>query len=133
VIEVPIQELRFQFARSGGAGGQNVNKVSSKAVLRWLPGESTAVPAAVRQRFLVRFASRLTTGGELVLASQRYRDRGRNVADCVERLRAMLAEVEHAPRSRTPTRPSRSAVTRRLDAKRRRAVRKRERSTREDD
>ena len=84
--EPPVAELRFSFARSGGPGGQNVNKVESKAVLRWDVARSRAVSGAVRARFAERFRHRITTEGELVLASQRYRDRERNVADCVEKL-----------------------------------------------
>jgi len=116
-IEPPIAELRFSFARSGGPGGQNVNKVESKAVLRWDLTRSRAVPGAVRARFVERYRHRITVDGELVLASQRYRDRERNVADCVEKLRAMLAEVAAPPKPRRPTRPGRGARERRLAAK----------------
>ena len=95
-----MRELRFSYARSSGPGGQNVNKVESKAVLRWDVARSRAVPADVRARFLARFGSRITGEGELVLASQRYRDRERNVADCVAKLQAMLAEVAAPPKPR---------------------------------
>lgn len=127
-IVVPVRELAFQFARSGGAGGQNVNKVSSKAILRWRPGASPSLPPGVRARFLARFGSRLTAEGELVIASDRYRDQPRNVADCVEKLHAMLAEVETPPKRRRPTKPSRAAQARRVDAKKREGRKKRERS-----
>ncbi len=116
-IVVPPSELTFSYARSGGAGGQNVNKVSSKAILRWPVTASACLAPDVRQRFLARFGSRVTTEGELVLASDRYRDRGRNVADCVERLHAMLAEVVMPPRPRKATRPRRSAREERLASK----------------
>jgi len=115
---VPLDELSFSYARSGGAGGQNVNKVSSKAVLRWPVRASTRLPADLRQRFLNRFAHRLTGEGELLITSTRFRDRGRNVADCVERLRAMLAQVAAPPRPRKPTRPTRRSAEARLAAKR---------------
>jgi len=116
-IVVPPRELTFSYARSGGAGGQNVNKVSSKAILRWGLTASACIGPGVRERFLARFGSRVTTEGELVLASDRYRDRGRNVADCVERLHAMLAEVATPPRPRKATRPKRSAKEERLASK----------------
>ena len=122
-----MRELRFSYARSSGPGGQNVNKVESKAVLRWDVARSRAVPADVRARFLARFGSRITGEGELVLASQRYRDRERNVADCVAKLQAMLAEVAAPPKPRRKTRPSAGARERRLEAKRARARTKRER------
>jgi ribosome-associated protein len=122
-----VRELRFSYARSSGPGGQNVNKVESKAVLRWDVARSRAIPAGVRARFLARFASRITGEGELVLASQRYRDRERNVADCVAKLQAMLAEVAEPPKPRKKTRPSAGARERRLEAKHARARTKRER------
>jgi ribosome-associated protein len=121
---VPLGELSFSYARSGGAGGQKVNKVSSKAVLRWPVHASAGLPAAVRERFLERFRHRLTAGGDLLLTSSRFRDRGRNVADCVERLAAMLAEVSSPPRRRKPTRPTRSAAEARLAEKRLRSRKK---------
>ena len=126
-LEPPIRELRFSYARSSGPGGQNVNKVESKAVLRWDVARSRGVPADVRARFLSRFAPRITGEGELVLASQRYRDRERNVADCVAKLRAMLAQVAVPPKPRKPTRPTRGSRERRLEAKRARARQKSER------
>ena len=126
-LEPPLAELRFSFARSGGPGGQNVNKVESKAVLRWDVARSPALPDAVRERFLARFRRRITADGELVLASQRSRDRERNVADCVEKLRAMLAEVATPPKPRRATRPSRGARERRLAAKKAHARKKAER------
>jgi ribosome-associated protein len=126
-LEPPLAELRFSFARSGGPGGQNVNKVESKAVLRWDVARSRALTDAVRERFLARFRRRITADGELVLASQRSRDRERNVADCVEKLRAMLAEVATPPKPRRATRPSRGARERRLAAKKAHARKKAER------
>jgi ribosome-associated protein len=126
----PLSELRFSYARSSGPGGQNVNKVESKAVLRWDVARSRGVREDVRARFLARFARRITTEGELVLASQRYRDRERNVADCVEKLREMLAEVAVPPKRRKPTKPGRGARERRLEGKRAQARKKAERRAR---
>jgi ribosome-associated protein len=124
-IPIPIGEIRFQYARSSGAGGQNVNKVATKAVLRWPVAETRALSAAVRDRFLARHRRRITRDGELVLTSQRFRDRGRNVADCLEKLHALLDEVAEPPKRRRPTRPSGASRERRLAGKRRRAELKR--------
>jgi ribosome-associated protein len=127
-----VRELRFSYARSSGPGGQNVNKVESKAVLRWDVARSRAVPPDVRARFLARFASRITGEGELVLASQRYRDRERNVADCVAKLQAMLGQVAAPPKRRRPTKPSRGARERRLESKRAQARKKADRRAPDD-
>jgi len=126
-LRLPLSELTFSFSRSGGPGGQNVNKVASKATLRWNVAASPALPTEVRQRFQRRFTSRLTTAGELVLTSQRYRDQGRNVADCLEKLRSMLMEVARPPKPRRPTKPSKSSRQRRLTTKRKQSEKKAQR------
>ena len=120
-IRVEGGELRFHYARSAGAGGQNVNKVSSKAILRWAIGSAPGLPPDVRARFRHRFARRITRDGELVLTSQRFRDQRRNVEDCLDKLAAMLAQVADAPVPRRPTRPGRGSRERRLRDKRTRA------------
>ena len=116
-IQIPDSEFQLTFVRSSGPGGQNVNKVSSKAVMRWNMKASPSLPPDVRERFLQRYGSRLTTEGDLLITSQRYRDQGRNVTDCLEKLRAMLAEIATAPKKRRPTKPSRGSVTRRIESK----------------
>jgi ribosome-associated protein len=116
-IQIPPTEFDFSFARSSGPGGQNVNKVNSKATLRWRPAESAALPADVKQRLLERHANRLTTEGELIIHSQRYRDQGRNVADCLEKLRSMILAVAAPPKRRRPTKPTFASQQRRREAK----------------
>ena len=124
---IPEQELEFTFARSSGPGGQNVNKTETKATLRWAVAQSSALPADVRARFLRTFATRITTRGQLVLYSQRHRDRLRNIDDCLAKLAAMLRQVATPRRKRRPTRPSRGAIERRITEKKRRGGAKRER------
>ncbi len=126
-IRVRLREFRFSFSRSSGAGGQNVNKVNTKATLRWEVAHSPSLPEDVRARFLERYKRRITARGDLVLTSQRFRDRGRNVADCLEKLRSMLAEVAEPPRPRKGTKPPRSSVERRLSTKRRTQLKKQRR------
>jgi ribosome-associated protein len=123
-IRIPLDEFEWSFARSGGPGGQNVNKVASKAVLRWDFANSPSVPDEVKARFRDRFPSRLTTEGELILASELTRDQGRNREDCLSKLAAMLRAVAVAPKVRRPTRPSRASKRRRVEAKRHQSARK---------
>jgi ribosome-associated protein len=127
---IPLEEIEIRFVRSSGPGGQNVNKVSTKAMLRWPVASSRALARDVRERFLERFASRITRTGDLVLMSDRRRDQSRNVADCLEKLGAMLAAVAVPPRPRKATRPSAAARERRLADKRAQAAIKRSRRRR---
>lgn len=126
-IQIPLREFRFTFARSSGPGGQNVNKLNTKAVLRWPVVQSPSLPEAVKNRLLQQQRRRVSTEGELLITSQRFRDAGRNVADCLEKLRRMLAEAAITPKRRKPTRPTRASVERRLDRKRKQAQKKRRR------
>ena len=85
-IQIPASEIELTFARSSGPGGQNVNKTSSKAVLRWNLLGSNAVPESVKKRFMEAFASRLTTEGDVVIHSDESRDRSINIETCKEKL-----------------------------------------------
>ena len=126
-LKIPLREFRFTFSRSSGPGGQNVNKVNTKALLRWSVAGSPSLPEAVRKRLLAKYGRRVTSEGDLLISSQRFRDAGRNVADCMEKLRAMLGEVAAAPRRRRPTKPTRASVRHRLEQKRRQSRKKRQR------
>lgn len=126
-IRIPLTEFEFSFSRSSGPGGQNVNKVNSKATLRWRLMESSSLPLDVRSRFTATFGSRLTAEGELVLTSDRYRDQPRNADDCLEKLREMLLAVAEPPRPRKATKPTKVSKRRRADAKRQRGEVKRNR------
>ena len=126
-IQVPLREFCFTFARSPGPGGQNVNKVNSKATLHWNVTTTTSLPDTVRERFLKKYASRINQEGQVFLSSSRFRDQGRNVADCLEKLRAMLAEATTVRTPRKKTKPSAGANRRRLEDKRRHSDKKRQR------
>ncbi len=117
-IRIPLREFHFSFVRSSGPGGQNVNKVATKAVLRWNVHKSGSLPEEVRERFTKRYANRINQEGELIVSSSRFRDQGRNTADCLEKLRSWLQKAAEKPRPRRPTKPSRAARERRLKEKR---------------
>ena len=131
-LRIPLDEFEWSFARSGGPGGQNVNKVASKAVLRWNFDGSPSVPDDVKARFRVRFPSRLTTGGEVVLSSELTRDQGRNRDDCLEKLADMLRSAAVRPKIRRATKPSKGSKRRRLEAKKRESTRKSDRKVSDD-
>jgi ribosome-associated protein len=128
-VSIPDDELEWSFARSGGPGGQNVNKVSSKAILRWRLAENTTLPAEAKNRLQGQQRRRITSEGDLLITSQRYRDQDRNKQDCLERLREMVLAALEAPTPRKPTKPTRGARRRRLADKRHHSARKQQRRT----
>ena len=127
-IQIPLREFEFSYCRSSGPGGQNVNKLNTKAVLRWPVAKSPSLPEAVRAAVggQVRPGESLPREN-LLITSQRFRDAGRNTADCLEKLRRMLLDAAEPPRTRKPTRPTRSSVRRRLENKRQRSKKKAQR------
>ncbi len=131
VASIPLDEIEFEFVRSSGPGGQNVNKVSSKARLRWRPGDRLA--PEVWERFRRLYPSRTTEAGEIVVASQKFRDAPKNKADCLEKLRIALEKAGRAPKKRIPTKPTRGSILRRLAEKKRNSDKKKERGRREFD
>jgi len=126
-IEIPLREVQLRFVRASGPGGQNVNKVASKVVLRFNLRDSPSLPESARRRAVERLASRLTRDGDLILTSGIYRDQARNRAAVLRRLGTVLAHAVARPRPRVPTQRSAAAEERRLAAKRARSERKRER------
>lgn len=123
-MRIPHEEFRFTFVRSSGPGGQNVNKVATKAQMRWDVAGSPSLIKGVRERFQAKYHRRITKEGELVMTSQRYRDQAKNILDCHEKLREMLASVAAAPVVRKKTKPSRASKERRIKEKRNRSSRK---------
>lgn len=132
-ISIPLRELEFEFSRSGGPGGQNVNKTNTRASLRWNVTATHSLPHSVKERFRKKYNRRISQKGDFVLHSQRFRDQGKNVADCLSRLREMILSVAVSPKKRVPTRPTRASKERRLGTKKRKADQKRLRRSPEKD
>jgi ribosome-associated protein len=134
LVRIPDEELEWSYARSGGPGGQNVNKVASKAQLRWKSGATAAaIPAPAWARMRAQFPSRFTTEGDVVIQSQKYRDQERNRADCLEKLTRMIRESLVEPTPRKATRPTKGSQRRRLADKKRRSQKKQNRRASGDD
>ena len=123
-LRIPLEEFAFQYARSSGPGGQNVNKVNTKVQLRWEVTRSPSLPEAVRQRFLEKNKNRINADGEFQISSTRYRDQKRNQEDCLEKLRELLLAVLEPPKKRKKTKPTRGSKERRLKEKKQRGERK---------
>ena len=117
-IRVPCREFSWSSSRSSGPGGQNVNKVNSKVTLRWSVVESASLPGDVRDRFVAAYRRRITSEGELVLSSERFRDQPKNISDCLEKLRALLEAVATAPKPRRAVKPTKASKRRRVAEKR---------------
>jgi ribosome-associated protein len=131
-VTIPGGELALAFARSGGPGGQNVNKVSSKVELRWNPTTSAALTDDDRAWLVQRLRSRLTSDGTLIVTSTATRDQGKNRDDATSKLALIVRAALDRPRPRRATRPSRAAKRRRLSDKRHHAEIKRHRAGRDD-
>ena len=126
-VAIPSAEIDLAYARSGGPGGQHVNRTASKVQLRWNLRASRALTEQQRAWLGHRLASRLTTDGDLIVSSERHRDQSRNVDDAVERFAGLLREGLKRPKRRKKTRPSRASKERRLQDKKKRGEQKRQR------
>ncbi|MEE2871713.1 MAG: alternative ribosome rescue aminoacyl-tRNA hydrolase ArfB [Candidatus Latescibacterota bacterium] len=128
ILEIPLAELRFKFNRSSGPGGQNVNKLNTRAELQYNFAQSAVLSALQRQRIAEKLSARLNSEGLLIVNSERFRTQGRNREDCLDKLSALLAEaIKPPPPKRRKTKPGRAARARRLDGKKRHSEKKKSR------
>lgn len=126
-IAIDEGEIREEFIRGSGPGGQHVNKAATAVQLRFNVVRSGSLPPEVRARLLQLAANRINEEGELIIEAKRFRSQEQNRRDARERLMALIRQAAFRPRARRPTRPGRAARERRLAAKRRRSDLKRQR------
>jgi len=126
-IRIPESELQFSYSRSSGPGGQHVNKTNTKATLKWDVQQSEALPPSVKQRFEKHWGARINKEGVLVITSEESREQRSNMEACLDKLKHMVSLSAKRPKTRVPTKPSRSAVKRSQEKKRQHRERKNQR------
>jgi len=127
LFKIPYSEYKFTFSRSSGAGGQNVNKLNTKATLTWDMHASENCPIGTKKRFEQKYQQYIV-GNKVVITSQKHRSQSQNIDDCIAKLHELLMSVRYAPKARKATKPTKGSVRKRLDSKKKLSSKKRLRS-----
>lgn len=120
-VAIPAREIEISAIRAQGAGGQNVNKVSSAIHLRFDIGASS-IPGVYKERLLKLNDQRITKDGVIVIKAQQHRSQDMNREEALRRLQELIQSVAVTRKKRKPTRPTRSSQRKRLDSKTRRGA-----------
>jgi len=120
-VSIPAREIEVSAIRAQGAGGQNVNKVSSAIHLRFDIGASS-IPDLYKERLLKLNDQRITKEGVVVIKAQEYRSQEKNRDEALRRLQELIRSVAASPKKRKPTKPTRSSQKKRLDSKTKRGA-----------
>lgn len=126
-FKIPRDQIEKSSSRSGGAGGQHVNKTNTKIELRFHLMSATWLPNAVRRRMFKACAGRINNDGELSINSSQSRSQHQNEEDCFKKLRELIEDSWLPPKKRIKTRPTRGSKERRLDDKKKNSERKKNR------
>lgn len=116
-MKILDSEFTFTYARSSGAGGQNVNKVNTKVTLTWDIEKSSSINSFVKDRFITKYTRYITGEGLVKIVSQKYRTQQRNISDTINKLHELLESVAKPPKKRIDTKPTRSSKQKRITSK----------------